>query len=154
MYSGPYKGARVTPDLGEPFDDWIDRIYAPENRGPDNRVADPRVVYRAVSPEEAAHAEAAGVFSDPAGAGVYVAPDPERYVGGGAYGGRGRGAIYELDVEGLSPLTRAGGAGIQEIAYAEIPTDRVRRVWEWDDAAAAHLLTRDLPEDPSFCPDP
>jgi hypothetical protein len=137
------RGAAVRPQVGEPFDDWIDRIYAPENRGPGNQVQDPNVVFRAMSPEEASFGETEGVFRDVSGAPLYVANDPERYVGGGAYGGRNRGRIYEFDVTDIPGETRAGGVGITERAVSEIPAERVRRVWEWDPDRRAHVLIED-----------
>lgn len=137
------QGAAVRPQLGEPFDDWIDRIYAPENRGPENRVQDPNVVFRAMSPEEASFGEAEGVFRDVSGAPLYVANDPERYIGGGAYGGRNRGRIYEFDVTDIPSETRAGGVGITERAVSEIPAERVRRIWEWNPDRRAHVLIED-----------
>jgi hypothetical protein len=137
------RGAAVRPQVGEPFDDWIDRIYAPENRGPGNQVQDPNVVFRAMSPEEASFGETEGVFRDVSGAPLYVANDPERYVGGGAYGGRNRGRIYEFDVTDIPSETRAGGVGITERAVSEIPAERVRRVWEWVPDRRAHVLIED-----------
>lgn len=137
------EGAKVKPKMGEAFDDWIDRIYAPENRGPANVVQDENVVFRAMSPGEAQAGEAAGVFRDLSGQPLYVANDPERYIGGGAYGGKRQGRIYEFDVTGLSSEVRQGGVGIQERAISEIPTDRVRRVWEWNPDTKAHELIVD-----------
>jgi predicted GNAT family acetyltransferase len=137
------EGAVVKPKMGEAFDDWIDRIYAPENRGPGNQVQDPNVVFRAMSPEEAFFGETEGVFRDVSGAPLYVANDPERYVGGGAYGGRNRGRIYEFDVTDIPGETRAGGVGITERAVSEIPAERVRRIWEWDSDRRSHVLIED-----------
>lgn len=137
------KGAAVKPQMGEAFDDWIDRIYSPENRGPQNVVQDENVVFRAMSPKEAEVGEEAGVFRDLSGQPLYVANDPERYIGGGAYGGKRQGRIYEFDVTGLASEVRQGGVGIQERAISEIPTDRVRRVWEWNPDTKAHELIVD-----------
>lgn len=137
------EGAKVKPRMGEAFDDWIDRIYAPENRGPGNVVQDENVVFRAMSPQEAEAGEGAGVFRDLSGQPLYVANDPERYIGGGAYGGKRQGRIYEFDVTGLASEVRQGGVGIQERAISEIPTDRVRRVWEWNPETKAHELIID-----------
>jgi hypothetical protein len=141
------QGAAVRPQLGEPFDDWIDRIYAPENRGPDNTVQDPNVVFRAMSPEEASLGEAEGVFRDVSGAPLYVANDPERYVGGGAYGGKNRGRIYEFDVTDIPNETRAGTFNITERAISEIPAERIRRIWEWDPERRSHVLVEDRTAD-------
>ena len=137
------KGAAVKPKMGEAFDDWIDRIYLPENRGPQNVVQDENVVFRAMSPWEAKAGEEIGVFRDLSGQPLYVANDPERYIGGGAYGGKRQGRIYEFDVTGLASEVRQGGVGIQERAISEIPTDRVRRVWEWNPDTKAHELIVD-----------
>ena len=137
------EGAKIKPQMGEAFDDWIDRIYAPENRGPQNVVQDENVVFRAMSPQEAEAGEGAGVFRDLSGQPLYVANDPERYIGGGAYGGKRQGRIYEFDVTGLASEVRQGGVGIQERAISEIPTDRVRRVWEWNPETKAHELIID-----------
>lgn len=137
------RGASVKPKLGEQFDAWIDRIYAPENRGPRNVVQDENVVFRAMSPAEVDAGEAAGVFRDIMGNPLYVANDPERYIGGGAYGGKRQGRIYEFDVSGMQSEVRQGGVGIQERAISEIPTDRTRRIWEWNPKTQAHELIFD-----------
>lgn len=140
---GRPEGAKVKPVLGEAFDDWIDRIYAPENRGKGNVVQDENVVFRAMSPKEAEVGEEAGVFRDMTGQPLYVANDPERYIGGGAYGGKRQGRIYEFDVTGIPSRIRQGGVGIQERAIDEIPAGRVRRVWEWNPETKAHELIVD-----------
>jgi len=134
--------ARPAPKMGQKFDDWIDDIYAPQNRGPGNKNPE-GVVYRAVSPAEASAAEEAGSF-DALGAGVFVEPSPDRYVGGGAYGGKKQGRIYEFDVSGMDadPSMR-GGAGTGDFGYKSIPIDRVRRIWEWSPEENAHVLVRD-----------
>ncbi|MDR9428649.1 MAG: hypothetical protein RI553_11150, partial [Salibaculum sp.] len=139
----PETGAAVKPQMGEAFDDWIDRIYAPENRAPQNVVQDENVVFRAMSPVEAEAGEEIGVFRDLSGQPLYVANDPERYIGGGAYGGKRQGRIYEFDVTDLPSEVRQGGVGIQERAISEIPANRVRRVWEWSPDKQAHELIVD-----------
>ena len=150
LLSGPVtqRGATVKPQIGESFDSWIDRIYAPENRGAGNVVQDENVVFRAMSPAEADAGEAAGVFRDITGSPLYVANDPERYIGGGAYGGKRQGRIYEFDVSGMPSDVRQGGVGIQERAINEIPTDRIRRVWEWNPKTQAHELISDNTTNP------
>ena len=140
----PIAGVRnqtVTPELGQPFDDWIDGVYA--NSGPDNKFVLDDVHYRGMSDAEYDMAMSEGAFRAN-GAGVFAEPSPDRYVGGGAYGARNGGYIVEMDTAGLSRAEGLrGGAGTGDYGFDEIPTSNVRRVWKWDNDSGTHVLVQD-----------
>ncbi len=127
------------------FDDWIDSFYTAEARkarseGRGEPLVKPDIVYRGVSPQELENAVREGAFRAN-GAGVFVEPDPTRYVGGGAYGAKNQGAILQFDVSGLPKREMTGGIGTGDtLGYDAIPFDRVKMAWFWDANKKAHVL--------------
>lgn len=133
---------KVEPEPGQSFENWIDSLYSPEVRGPDNITRHPSLMYRGVSDAEleaAIQNRAFRPLSDPA---LFVENDPSRYLGGGAYGARNAGAIVQFDVGGL-PSVRQSSQRVRDLvedAVPEIPTERVTRIWRWDPERRGHYL--------------
>jgi hypothetical protein len=136
---------KVEPRPGQTFDEWLDRIYSPEARGPDNLTRFASVMYRGVSDGEVRAAAAAGAFRPASGPALFVENDPTRYVGGGAYGARRAGWILQFDVAALDavPVPSLNVRGLIENGITEIPLDRIARAWRWDAERKAHVLLTD-----------
>ncbi len=133
---------KIEPEPGQAFDDWIDSIYSPAVRGPDNVTRFPSLMYRGVSDAELNAAIDAGAVRPLSGPAVYVENSPDRYVGGGAYGARRAGAILQFDVGGL-PSTTIQSPNVRDLVESgvpEIPLERVRRIWRWDPDRESHVL--------------
>jgi soluble lytic murein transglycosylase-like protein len=133
---------KVEPEPGQPFESWMDSLYSPEVRGPDNRIRHPSLMYRGVNDAEleaAIQNRAFRPLSDPA---LFIENDPTRYTGGGAYGAKNAGAIVQFDVGGLPSVQQSSQRvrGLVEDAVPEIPTDRVTRVWRWNPERQGHYL--------------
>lgn len=137
---------------GTGFEGWVDSFFTPEARSSGSKMVNEGVAFRGVSPQEFANAQAEGAFRAN-GNGVFVEPDPSRYVGGGAYGAKKQGAIIEFDVTGLPARSMTGGMGTGDTTgFDAIPMDRVRRVWEWDAARGEHVLAFDAAENADKIP--
>lgn len=147
---------RNDPKIGQGFEDWMDELYSAEVRaarrsGDAPPVIQPDTYWRGVSPEEMAQAEAAGAFNAN-NAGVFVADDPTRYIGGGAYGAKRQGSILQFDTHGMETIPMRGGIGTgDDFGFQSIPMNRVQRIWDWDEALGQHVL-RGEPQQPSSNP--
>jgi hypothetical protein len=132
---------KVMPQPGQGFDDWLDLVYAKANRGPDNKTVFPDFFYRGVDDFELGNSVRDGRFAS-RGQGLFVEPDPSRYVGGGAYGAKRGGSIIQFDTSGLAPLNLKSShvPGMAEHGFEAIPADRVRAMWRWSPEAKQHLL--------------
>lgn len=137
---------KVMPRMGESFEDWMDRVYSDENRGPDNKIVFPDVYYRGVSDGEYEAARKAGEFApiDAEEDAVFVEKNPDRYIGGGSYGAKKAGYILQFDTRGLKvrPLKSRHIKGMKEDGLARIPFDRITRIWRWDSNEKQHLLVK------------
>lgn len=133
---------KVEPVPGQTFDDWMERVYSPEVRGPDNITRHPSLMYRGVSDAELRAARDAGAFRPASGPALYVENDPSRYIGGGAYGAKRGGAILQFDVGGL-PSTQIASQRVNSLVedgVPEIPLDRLRRAWVWNADQGGHVM--------------
>lgn len=137
---------KVEPAVGQPFESWLDALYSPAVRGPDNRIRHPSLMYRGVSDAELQAAVENRAFRPASGDALYIENDPTRYTGGGAYGARGGGAIVQFDAGGL-PSVQLSSQRVRDLvedAVPEIPLDRVTRMWRWNPDRSGHtLLTPD-----------
>jgi hypothetical protein len=132
---------KVRPQPGQGFDDWLDLVYDAANRGPDNKTVFPDVFYRGVDDFELQQSLASGQFAS-RGEGLFVEPDPSRYIGGGAYGAKRGGSILQFDTSGLAPLPLKSlhVPGLAEHGFQSVPVDRVRAAWRWSPQARQHIL--------------
>ena len=133
---------RVMPEVNKPFDEWIDALYAPNVRGPGNIVRHPSVGYRGVSDAELQAAVKEGKFKPASGDDLFIEYDPERYVGGGAYGAKKGGAIVQFSTEGI-PVREIDSyhvKGLKEKGVNEIPLSNVSNVWQWNPETKTHNL--------------
>lgn len=137
---------KVEPESGQTFERWLDALYSPAVRGPDNRIRHPSLMYRGVSDAELQAAIENRAFRPASGSALYIENDPTRYAGGGAYGARGSGAIVQFDAGGL-PAVQLSSQRVRDLvedAVPEIPINRVTRMWRWNPESAGHtLLTPD-----------
>jgi hypothetical protein len=133
---------RVMPEVNKPFDEWIDALYAPNVRGLGNIVRHPSVGYRGVSDAELQAAVKEGKFKPASGNDLFIEYDPERYVGGGAYGAKKGGAIVQFSTEGI-PVREIDSyhvKGLKEKGVNEIPLSNVSNIWQWSPETKTHNL--------------
>lgn len=144
--AGDLPNYRVTPQVNRPFDEWIDALYSPEVRGPGNIVTHPSIGYRGVSDVELQAAIKEGKFKPILGNDLFIERDPERYMGGGAYGAKRGGAIVQFNTNEI-PVKEIKSnyvPGLVETGVEEIPLGNVSNIWRWNPETKTHnLLSQD-----------